>query len=795
MQSSQSVISSRWINKNILFASVCFGVFLFLGVLWQRHAIGKGETQKSALESPTPATKSIEKQGRGKYLSAKLPSANPADVDAAGRKTGWHAVYSLGDNRLLAHLIRDEGLLIALGHPGVAKYLNFGRPWHTFKLHQLVKGTRAAIATRTVSWLHVPLTAEQTRSKVIQLRIFSPQRQAVRLLVNKTALEVLKLESGWQLAALKLPEKILTDGENTLEFRWGGRGKVGAESRAYAGLDFIFLGKHPLPRTTNAPYRRDAWLFMPKNGGIAYYIEPYRGAKLRLHVKATPRHTSCQLRIKLLREGKAPIIESPRLGFSEKKEEVWVDLQKVALQATRLEVTARGENCSGMQLVDGEILMPGPSMKVRRGPSPKNVLFWLIDNARADRFKFYNPSTYVETPVISSLVKQGTLFEQAYVAGTESRVSHGSIWTGVFPTQTRFIEPKAKLPSGFVTMPEAIKKAGLYTACWVANGNISRFWGFAEGWDYFKNTLHSGGGLNAKRLAEHAIQFIQERGDKRFFLYIGTIDPHVSWRGQQPWLDKYDPSPYRGKYVKNVMGPTWDRLAGNPRQVSQRDRRRIQAIYGSTISYNDHQLGRVLKALEEKGIRDQTMVVVTADHGEEFWEYGRIGHGGSCRDHVVEVPLIIDYPPLFGRGVRVHEGVDTIALMATILDALGAPIPRTVQAASLMPLAQGVGAGYPRPRYATQYGFVHAMRLENFKLSIGGKGAPKLYNMRSQAEEHRDVSAVHPFVTRQLVDALSTFMLYQSQWRQSRWGVANNHFSNLPRDLEEGTAPPPISPR
>ena len=194
--------------------------------------------------------------------------------------------------------------------------------------------------------------------------------------------------------------------------------------------------------------------------------------------------------------------------------------------------------------------------------------------------------------------------------------------------------------------------------------------------------------------------------------------------------------------------------------------------------------------LEKRGVRDQTMIVITADHGEELWDFGRIGHGHSLRDPLIAVPYIIHYPPLFGKGVRVEEGVDVASAMPTILDALGAPIPGTVQAESVLPLAQGVGTGYPRPSLATQYELAHAIRLGRFKLRVGGKGVPRVYDLKSRAGEREDIAGKRPLATRWLTDALSTFLVYQSGWRAQRWGVASNHKPALAADLEAGKLTP-----
>ena len=86
----------------------------------------------------------------------------------------------------------------------------------------------------------------------------------------------------------------------------------------------------------------------------------------------------------------------------------------------------------------------------------------------------------------------------------------------MYPKQHRFIGPKSRLNQRYVTLAEAMREAGFYSAAWTANGNVSTFWGFAQGWHSFRNTLHKGGGLSGKDLANHAIRFLDEHGQNRF---------------------------------------------------------------------------------------------------------------------------------------------------------------------------------------------------------------------------------------------------------------------------------------
>ena len=173
------------------------------------------------------------------------------------------------------------------------------------------------------------------------------------------------------------------------------------------------------------------------------------------------------------------------------------------------------------------------------------------------------------------------------------------------------------------------------------------------------------------------------------------------------------------------------------------------------------------------------MVIFTADHGEELWDHGKIGHGQSLREELVHVPLLISYPPLFPPGKVVDEGVEIIDLLPTIVDALGGKQPGDAQGESLVPLAQGDGAGYPRPAIASQYELAHTMRLGRWKLWIGGSGDVRLFDAATDAAESKELSAERPLERRFVTDAMGLWMAYQAQWKKSRWGVASNHKPEL----------------
>ena len=482
---------------------------------------------------------------RPQAATSRKPTPARSPESAVAQTGPHHPVFSLVDSRMLAHLSSQggRGVVVLAGHPGVAKYLNFGRPWRSWAINERVDGDPVALAVRNVSWLSIPLLPEQaTAAKVITLRLRGASAQGLRLEVNDKPTEAVRINADWQRVQVAVPPGALRPGENLITFRWGGQGRINNQ-RAWAALQWLHLGPSSPDEQTRVAIRDpQGRLWLPPDGGLAYYIHPYAGAKLLLRFGALPTGQRCELVVSMrTEEASAKKIEVVReFGAQAGEHETLVDLAPVADRVSRLELRARGTTCrQGIALAKAEIVMPGRAPIVQRPKKPRHVLFWMIDNVRADCFRAYDPKTRVKTPVFDRLVATGALFERAYIQGTESRVSHAAIWTGLYPKQHRFIAPKAKLSPSWVTLPEAVRKAGLFTAAWIANGFVSEFWGFGRGWDSFRNTLHKGGGLHAEALADHAIKFIEARGDRPFYLYVGTIDPHVNASHRSPSVIRY----------------------------------------------------------------------------------------------------------------------------------------------------------------------------------------------------------------------------------------------------------------
>ena len=680
----------------------------------------------------------------------------------AGLAHADYPVFDLVANRPLAHLQRQGGLLIATGTPAMARYIHFSRPTHTWSLGAAEDGHRVALAN-TQANLEVPLTADQVKRGGFVLLGKGVAKQTVRITIGGKSGAPVNLPETFGAVSVPLPEGALTVGENRLMLQFAQSGKLGGR-RAAAAVEGILIGGGTTTELGPLTSGSKAGLTIPPGGALTYYVQIPDGGALTIDAAA---------QVSVTTNGGKNLSAAVAAG-------VPMDLSSLAGQIARLQI----ECAQGCTLKSAALTKKGEAPTVNRASRPRNVIFWMTDSTRADKFTVFNPKTRVETRVMDGLAKTATLFGAAYVQGNESRVSHASQWTGLYPSVHKFIPANAILSSSFETFPEIAKAAGEYVAGFMGNGYIAARWGFGEGFDILKNHIREGGGLKAEDFVLEGGDFIKKNDSKPFFMYIGTIDAHVSWRAHSPWIQKYDEPGYTGPFVKSLSDPQLDLVIAGKLHLTERDKIRVKALYDSDISYNDQQFGELMKLLEARGRLKDTMVILSADHGDEFWEHGKVGHGQSLREELVHTPLAIYYPPLFPAGM-VEEGVETIDLLPTIADALGQKIPDAAQGESLIPLAQGVGRGYPRSAVSSQYELAHAMRLGRYKLWVGGSGDTRFADAVADPLEDKDLSKDHVYARRFVNDAMGLWMAYQQKWKKQRWGVASNLKPAFADDLDK----------
>jgi len=695
------------------------------------------------------------------------PTAKPPTKAAA--RGAERSVYSLVDNRLSAHLTRGGGLVLPGGSAGFAKYVRFSNQIKegtrkSWELRKTDGSLKVAKMTGKMASVFVPLTKEQAQRGTVRIRINAKADGALSLRVNDNEKKEVngKVTKGWQTVTLELGGQ-LQEGENAIQL---------FTKASDAAVAWIQIGGKDAVGDDGATAFYDGSgkaLSIPQSGGMSYFVMMPEKGRLTGDLS----DGNCTVTVSALADDGATA--SGKLNGTGAA----VDFASLGGKAVRLDLETTG--CERALLSNASLVVPGDAPVVKRGNAPKHVLFIIMDSLRADRIKPFNAKARPDVPTWDKLAESSAVFMNHYVQGTESQVSHASMWTSLYLAKHRASQMSDKLADKWTTIDEVAKKAGKFAAGVSANGYIRPARGFGSGWDKYINHIEKGGGLKAADIVDRGTGYLKDGKDKPWFLYLGFIDTHVTWRAKSPWIEKYDGG-YKGRFEKEFG----DEPNGFPKDVTDKEKDHIRAIYDSNVSYQDDQLGKLVDKLKSWGVWDQTMLIITADHGDELWEDGKtIGHARTPRQTVVHVPMLIHYPPMFPTGKFV-SGTEGIDIVPTIADALGVAIDPEWQGASMMPVATGAQP-YPHLAVASQYENFHAGRLGNWKLKLAGTGAPALYHLSKDPGEKKDLwmTSGAAVGARLLLDPMWMLRQWNVEWKKSTWGNPAAVSSRFATDLGE----------
>jgi arylsulfatase A-like enzyme len=751
-------------------------------------ACGKPQAERDAQLAPSDAPRA---PSDATAVPVAADAALAPEVVAPEAARTEHAVFHLVDNRHAAHRASRGELVIDAADLGFARYTRFSMPAPRWQIGRDVEGERAAIADRLAA-LEVPLSAEQAGAiTFVTARVHGANGQRVTLKVNgrKAGKDAsVALVAGWITIAIPVARGHFGAGENQVVLETtGGKGNV-----AYAWLRFGSAISSRDPRADAAFDARAQTVALANDAAITWYVTVPDGAHFVAKVSAP-----CKVELR------ARTSDGSFVGGLLAADQPRVDLAAVSGRVVALTLTARDcPRAAPRAIITApRITLHGPEPVVRpRAAPPRYVILWVMDALRADKLSVFTPGARAQTPSFDELAKSSVVFRQYYVQGNESQTSHSSMWTGLYPAvhgvRLAGVGGVWRIDRRFAVLAQELAAAHYTTLAVTGNGYVNDDGGYARGFDEFRNMMRETGVANGiiygEKIVDAALAKLDRHRTEPSYLFLGTIDTHGPWIARRPWIDRYSPGPYHGPFQE--FGTAKD-LGFKPGSMGcsiippPADVERLRAIYDSAVSYHDVQLGRLIKQLQSWGIWDQTMLIITADHGEELFEDRRCGHGGSLRDSLTRVPLLIHDPARFPADTIVDEGVEGVDLMATVLDAIGVPTPKASQGAALAALAQGVGRGWPRPSYASQYEYAHAMRIGRWKIRVGPRGGPLVGDLVADPGETADVAASHPVERRMLTDNLGMFLAMRKQWRKAAWGVVTSVTPAGADALDRGSTP------
>ena len=305
-------------------------------------------------------------------------------------------------------------------------------------------------------------------------------------------------------------------------------------------------------------------------------------------------------------------------------------------------------------------------------PKRPNIIILLIDTLRADHLGMYGFKRDT-SPNLDEFAAQSTKFTRAISSSNWTPASVASLFTGLYPTSHGINPHKAiikarksdtnKLTDKNVTITTALKSVGYQTAAVSSNPWIGPSFGYGPGFDQFREIMR----LDADHVvsaAEEMVDGFAQNPDQPFFLYLHFMDPH------NPYLAHEESA---GMFTDDLS------LFFNFKYPDHRAR--PMQLYDGEIRNADHYIGQFFDSLKRRGLYDQARIILISDHGEQFTEHGKKGHGRYLYSEEVRVPLVLKTD---NKGRVVDDVVSNIDVLPTIYEIVGLPMPNGLPGISLL---------------------------------------------------------------------------------------------------------------
>ena len=378
-----------------------------------------------------------------------------------------------------------------------------------------------------------------------------------------------------------------------------------------------------------------------------------------------------------------------------------------------------------------------------------SVLLIVVDTLRADHLGVYGHNRRT-SPHLDRWSRDAVVFETALATSPWTLPTFGTLLTGELPSMHRAgfyetIEGRREftaLASGVPTLAEMLAQRDVVTGAVMNNPFLHPRFGVARGFDTYDYV--PGNNIEIRRandVVDAALAWLDGHGADPFLLLVHMFDPHLSYDA---------PRPFRGTFTGDAEAEGYrDVRVAEIRPMLRRgasvDFEFLEAAYDEEIAFVDAEVGRLLESIRSRGIGERTLVLLTADHGEEFLEHGGFEHGHTMYQELLRVPLLVWGPGVVPR--RIPEPVSLLDVPATILEGLGVDTFTALPGVSL--LAALVGETPPTSRTfiaeAPKYGVdQHAVLQWPLKFIRAPRGAALLFDLASDPGEHVNLADERP---------------------------------------------------
>lgn len=397
-------------------------------------------------------------------------------------------------------------------------------------------------------------------------------------------------------------------------------------------------------------------------------------------------------------------------------------------------------------------------------PQPRNLLLISIDTLRPDHLGCYGYPRPT-SPFLDQLASQGALFENAHATSPWTLPSHISLFTGLYPSQHGVMFEDLALPADLPTLAEALRARDFATAGIASAIFLGPRFGLSRGFDHYvviptraKGDVSATSLATTDRVSAGGLEWLAAQRGRPFFLFLHYFDVHSDYRPEPRFAALFD-RPYQG----SADGTSRQLRAFLRREIAFNadDLAHLVDLYDAEIRQVDQALEALFDELRERGDLAQTIVVVTSDHGEEFFDHGGVFHGRTQYQEMLRVPLIFVGPGI-PHGLRIDQPVSLIDLAPTLLTLLGAPVPPSVSGRDLAPLWKARGDRWPERNLFAEANIIkegadpkRAILRGRWKLVLHGSGEYELFDLVEDPSERVNRAAAEPKLTAGLSSQLT----------------------------------------
>lgn len=422
------------------------------------------------------------------------------------------------------------------------------------------------------------------------------------------------------------------------------------------------------------------------------------------------------------------------------------------------------------------------SPEARKRP---NVILLSIDTLRRDSLGVYGYERDTSPFIDQHLGANGAVFEDFISEAATTESSHMSLFTSLPGLVHGVTSYERKLAVPVMTLAEAFREQGFDTAAFTEAGPMSGRLGFDIGFERWKENpnlhfLFPGG--QVERVFAQGWDWISQRRDRPFFLFLHTFQVHHPLAPPRRYREYFDED-----------------------EDERSEREEDKAKYDREIRYVDDQLTKLWTKLEDRGLTQNTILVVLSDHGDEFWEHGERGHASLPYEEVLSVPLIMIGPGI-AKGLRSQRPLHHIDLMPTLLDLAGLPIPGHVLGTNFADAARGLtsqadSVSEPRVRTSASWTIptefqppAFAIRQENFKVirfEMGGATIFKCFDLEKDPGEERNLCR-DGRPNEEASELSLSLDAYQSAMEALRISLAGEILDDVEIEIEKVSLPPEV---